>query len=261
MTIIKKLKKIIKTSNTEKTTYITTTDIAKHFNISARKLNTIFEKLKWAKKQEKWWIATELGLTKGAKQEYNPKNKQKFIKWNSKIKNNFDLKNAINNIQENIKEETKNIHSKITNTKKEILKTEQKTKTMTRQEKKIKGDIYEEYIAKFFRKQGYYVWEHGKEKGVHDSSIDLLIKKEKIIYFVQCKNWENWKINHKEVKATRTDVNDYLKKEKGLWELIKDYDSKILYITPKACLTKNAYAYIKENNNIVDYQIIPMENI
>ena len=126
--------------------------------------------------------------------------------------------------------------------------------------KKEKGDIYERYIANFFKKQGYSVWEHGKEKGKEDKSIDLFIKKENFIYFVQCKNWETWKINHKEVKATRTDVREYLKENKDFWNLIKNYNMKILYITPKECLTKGAYTYIKENSNVVEYQVIPIEN-
>ena len=219
--------------------YIKATEIAKHFNIPIRKINKIFENLKWAIKEDKHWIATELGITAGAKQS-NYRG-TKYIEWNSEIKRNFHLISAIDNFKDDIK---------INTTKKEI-----KPKILT---KKEKGDMYETYVANFFKKQGYYVWEHGKEKGVHDSSIDLLVKKENYIYFVQCKNWEKWKITHKEVKATRTDVREYLKKEKMLWELIKGYDSKILYVTPTACLARSAYTYIQENSNIVEYQVIPI---
>lgn len=122
-----------------------------------------------------------------------------------------------------------------------------------------KGKDYEEYIANYFRENGYYVWEHGKEKGVKDSSIDLIIKNEEYIYFVQCKNWEKWKIDHKEVKATRTDVREYLKSNEEFYNMIKNYKQKILYITSKDCLTKGAYTYIEENREILEYQVIPME--
>ena len=215
-----------------------TTKIAEHFNISARELNKIFEELQWIYKKEKWWLATELGEEQGAKEFYDVKRKIKYIKWNKEIINN-------NTLIEKIKQKT--------------TKAAQNKSKLTNTEKKQKGDIYEEYIANFFKEQGYTVWEHGKEKGVHDSSIDLIIKKDKFIYFVQCKNWDKWKINHKEVKATRTDVREYLKNNKILWDLIKDYQSKILYVTPKECLTKSAYTYIKENNEIVEYKIIPMQ--
>jgi len=215
-----------------------TTKIAEHFNLSARELNKIFEELQWIYKKDKWWLATELGKKQGAKEFYDVKRKTKYIKWNINIINNDKLKEKINFKESPI--------------------TEKKTR-FSNKEKKQKGDRYEEYIANFFKEQGYTVWEHGKEKGVHDSSIDLIIKKEKYIYFVQCKNWNNWKINHKEVKATRTDVREYLKKNQTLWSLIKNYKSKILYITPKECLTKSAYTYIKENSEIVEYQTIPMK--
>ncbi len=121
-----------------------------------------------------------------------------------------------------------------------------------------KGKNYEEYIANYFRENGYYVWEHGKEKGMKDSSIDLIIKRENYIYFVQCKNWEKWKIDHKEVKATRTDVREYLKDNGEFYNLVKNYKQKILYVTSKDCLTAGAYTYIEENKEILEYQVIPM---
>jgi len=229
------------------------TNIAKHFNISAKELNKIFEELGWIYKRDRWWLATELGEEKGAKEYYDVKRKTKYIKWNPDIKNNMQLTNKIHNMRTNQNSPRENPPVENDNIQKE---TKKKT---TYAEKKAKGDEYEKYIADFFREQAYYVWEHGKEKGVQDSSIDLIIKKDKNIYFVQCKNWENWKINHKEVKATRTDVREYLKREKLLWNLIKNYESKILYVTPKECLSKSAYTYIQENSDIVEYKVIPYQ--
>jgi type III secretory pathway component EscV len=230
----------------EEKNIMNTTNIAKHFNISARELNKIFEELQWAYKENRWWLATELGIKKGAKEFYDVKTKTKYIKWNPEIINDTEL---IKKIYDKKPKQNENVgYSNF------YKKPKQKINN------KKKGDDYEKYIADFFRKQNYYVWEHGKEKGVKDSSIDLIIKKDKFIFFVQCKNWENWKINHKEVKATRTDVREYLKKEKNLWNLIKNYKSKILYVTPKKCLSKSAYTYIKENHDVVEYQVIPIEN-
>ena len=221
--------------------YLSSYAIAKEFNISAKELNQIFKDLKWAEKKDKWWIATILGLKNGAKEAYNPINKQKYIKWDRSIKNNDELISMIKKL------------------KKENISKSKNTNRISNIEKKQKGNKYEEYIATYFRDLEYTVWEHGKEKGMEDSSIDLFIKKDKYVYFVQCKNWDRWKINHKEVKATRTDVRDYLKKNKEFWNLIKDYQMKILYITPKRCLAKSAYKYIEENRNVVEYQVIPIQ--
>jgi len=180
--------------------------------------------------------------------------------WDSKINRNFEFINAINGFKEAKKIQkavsSKPIHTRITNTEeKELVK----PKKMTLKEKKDKGDKYEEYIANYFREQGYYVWEHGKEKGVEDSNIDLFVKKEKNIYFVQCKDWETWKLDHNKVKATRMDVNDYLDNNPMLKEMINDFDWKVLYVTSKKCLTKGAYTYIEKNNDLVECKVIAME--
>jgi len=228
-----------------KVKYLKSSELAENFKITTQQINEIFLKLNWETKEGKNWIITQQGVTAGGKQFYYKGSK--YIKWNDEIKNNFHLKEACKVFIEK-KENKPSIAEE---------KTKPKNK-MTNKEKKVKGDKYEAFVANYFREQNYYVWEHGKEKGVLDSSIDLIVKKEKLIYFVQCKNWESWKINHKEVKATRTDVRDYLEKEKTFWQLIKNYQSKILYVTPKECLTKDAYMYIKENQNLVEYQVVPM---
>ena len=218
---------------------ISTAQLAKYFNIKTKDLTKILIDLDWIEQEGKWSILLRAGEQNGGKQEYNAKIKQKYILWDENIKNNYELKTEVTKLQ-------KIIESK-------------KPKKMTKQEKLEKGAIYEAYVAEFFRQQGYYVWEHGKEKGVKDSNIDLFVKKDRDIYFIQCKNWATWKINHNTVKATRTDVREYLKTNKEFFKIIKDYKLKILYVVSKECLTKSAYTYIEENKDIVDYQVIPFE--
>lgn len=217
---------------------IDTTNTAKHFNISTKEISKIFSNLKWIEQNGKWEIATNLGIRNGAEQKYNALTKQKYIMWDEEIKNNSELVNALKVFKENI------------NIKKE----------MTNIEKKEKGAKYEEYIANYFRENGYYVWEHGKEKGVKDSGLDLFVKKKEYIYFVQCKDWEKWKIDHNTVQAIQTKIRNFLKKEEGLRKLSNGYGytKKILYVTSKECLTAGAYKYIEENNDILEYQVIPI---
>lgn len=223
-----------------KPTYQTTSDIAIHFNISAIELNQIFLKLKWAEKQDKWWIATKLGQENGAKQEYNPKNKQRFIKWNTRIKEDNQLIHAI--------EEFKNINNPIEK-KQTTIKTSYK-------EKIEKGKEYEEFIAKYYEELGYYVWKHGKEKGREDNGIDLIAKKDKEIIFMQCKNWNSsssYKITHKELKSTRQDVMDYMDKN----PIFKNYNQRIIYILSNDILHKSAYHYLEEYKQHIECKIIP----
>lgn len=223
-----------------KPTYNTSSEIATHFNISVRELNQFLLKLKWAEKQDKWWIATKLGEDNGAKQEYNPRNKQKFIKWDSKIKENINLIEAIKAI--------KNINKSI-----EEKKLPYKT---TYKEKIEKGCAYEEFVAEYYKELGYYVWEHGKDKGVKDSGIDLIAKKEKEILFIQCKNWSSsssYKITHEKLKSTRQDVSDYIEKN----PIFKNYSKRTIYILSNDVLHKSAYHYLKEYKDDIECQIIP----
>ena len=219
--------------------YISTSDIAKIFNQHVPKIYEVFYLLKWIEKKDEWVITTPAGEINGAKQLYNNKSKQKYVMWDIKVLENKELKNIIESLK--IQE------------KKDI-----QQKAMTQEEKKEKGDFYEAYVANFFREQGYYVWEHGKEKGVEDGGLDLLVKIDKLIYYVQCKNWEKWKIDHNNVQATQTKIRNLLKKEEHLRKLTSPYQQKILYITPKKCLTAGAYRYIEENNDILEHQVIPV---
>jgi len=79
--------------------YLSITEIANYFNIKPKHLNIILSELKWCYKSNKWWIATELGKIMGAKQYYNPKTKNKYIKWESSIKNDEELINKINDFR------------------------------------------------------------------------------------------------------------------------------------------------------------------
>lgn len=220
-------------------TYQNATEIATHFNISAIELNNIFQLLKWAHKQGKWWIATDLGINKGAKQEYDQKSKLKYIKWNTRIKNDFELIKAIEAFKELEAVRTKND---------DIFKKE-------------KGDKYEAYVAEHYRKQGYTVWEHGKEKGDKDGGIDLFVKKGKEALFIQCKDWKNYKINDKIVKATQTDVRNYMLENPTLTSLLAECEKRIIYVTSRECLTKGAYTYIEKNSHIIGYEVIPVKLI
>ena len=176
------------TSKGESKNYLTVTQIAQHFKIEPAELNTIFASLKWSYKKDKWWIATEQGIAKGAKQLYHTASKTKYLKWDESIKKDFELIRAVKEFKEN-----------------------QQFKATTPKEK---GNRYEAFIADHYRRLGYVVWEHGKEKGRKDRGIDLIVKKGKEVTFIQCKNWKEstrFKIDHKEVKASRTEAKAFMK--------------------------------------------------
>jgi Restriction endonuclease len=231
--------------------YINVSEVAKHYEVSPQEMNKVFETMNLIDRKDRWITITPLGIKYGGKELYDSRRKLKYVVWEEKVKDLIEIKKEVANI--------KNIEiSKETNLY-EVFKESNNTskKKMTRSEKEIKGQKYEEYIARFFREQGYYVWEHGKEKGKNDGGIDLFIKKEKFVYFVQCKDWESWKVDDKTVKATQTDVRNYMLENPELTNLLSGCTKKILYVTSKAALTKGAYRYIKENEDIFEHQVIP----
>ncbi len=55
----------------------------------------------------------------------------------------------------------------------------------------IAGVEYEMYCAYVLRKKGFYVIEHGIQKGLNDLGIDLIAKQGDTTYIIQCKRYSN----------------------------------------------------------------------
>jgi hypothetical protein len=102
-------------------------------------MNKIFRQLNLAEKKARWWIATDAGIKKGAKEFYDQVKKIKYLKWSESIINDQEVNNAV----------------------KSFLK--QNFKRTTDQEKIEKGRIFEEYVANIYRDRGYVSIEYGKE--------------------------------------------------------------------------------------------------
>ncbi|EQB39622.1 hypothetical protein M947_06410 [Sulfurimonas hongkongensis] len=169
-----------------------------------------------------------------------PKKKKKFNPYkytNKKQNNTYNYKN----FQDNIKRK-------------------QYKKILSRAEKKAKGDMYEKHVSQYFKNLGYITWEHGLEKGYKDQGIDLFVKKDKEFLFIQCKNWDNWKINENKVIEYREKARNYMINNPQISKILLNYkyEIKLIMITPKDCYTRSAKKYINENKEIINYQIIPI---
>ena len=239
MAFFKKKKKVIKE---EKTIYIKTKDLMEHFKVNSKQLHEVLGLLKWAvPSTEKGWKTTELGINKGAKEGiYMGVN---YIHWDTKIKDDSELVNAIKGLKSR----------EVPKPKKET----SKPKKMTNREKKEKGDIYELFICKHYEEQGYTISKHGLDNGVKDGGIDIIAKKNKDLLFIQCKNWSassTTKVRDKEIKVTRQDVQDY-RERNPLYDM---YNVKILYVMSENVLHGSAYHYIQANSENVEFRIIPM---
>ncbi|MBN2767508.1 MAG: restriction endonuclease [Campylobacterales bacterium] len=139
-------------------------------------------------------------------------------------------------------------------------KAQQSKKKTSYKEKVAKGCDYEAFVSDYYKAQGYVVYEHGKEKGREDGGIDIIVMKDKMIYFLQCKNWsENhrYKITHKDIKVFRTEARDFITSN-GLFEARQD-DIRLRFVVSGNILDKSAL-YALEGDKNLDYEILKMNN-
>lgn len=59
----------------------------------------------------------------------------------------------------------------------------------------IAGVEYEMYCAYLLRKKGFYVIEHGIQKGLNDLGIDLIARQQDATYIIQCKRYSNAEVH------------------------------------------------------------------
>jgi hypothetical protein len=157
---------------------------------------------------------------------------------------------------------TKALSTKSTQTK--IIKPQQNIKKkITQKEKTFKGEVYEEFISVIYKANGYTIWEHGKEKGVLDAGIDLIVKKDKKIILIQCKNWNEagkYKIDHKDIKVFRMEGLDFIEKN----QIFKGYELHLKYILSGDFIHASALHHIEECNQEhknVSYEIIKLPSV
>jgi len=132
----------------------------------------------------------------------------------------------------------------------------EKTNINNDKDKILKGMDYEFYVGDHFENQGYIVTYHGIKNGKKDKGIDLIAKKGNEVIFIQCKNWkkDGRKININHIKAFLADTYNYIEDN----PMYKNYNIKRIYTISNPILTKSAYAYIKNNQDKLQYLILKM---
>lgn len=147
------------------------------------------------------------------------------------------------------------LYTTIKSDKKDLYKIYKETKKSNIVDTKQKGDKYEAHICKHFEEQGYLTIPHGKLNGVEDQGIDIILKKDKEILFIQCKDWDiknKYRINSKEIQYVRMNVRDYMQKN----QVFNMYSWKILYVTSDNILDGSAKYKIREYSNEIEHKII-----
>ena len=121
--------------------------------------------------------------------------------------------------------------------------------------KKDRRDYYEACVCNHFREMGYLTVPYRKENGVKNQGIDIILKKDKEILFIQCRDLNiksNDKTDSKEIQYTRMNVRDYMERNK----VFSMYKWKILYVTPDNTLDISAEHKLNEYNEEIEHRVI-----
>ena len=116
--------------------------------------------------------------------------------------------------------------------------------------KEIHNYDYSTFVANYYRAKDYIVWEYSKEKKLIDYPLNLIVKREKDILFVECRS------NIKEIPLDRIlefeKVGiEFLKQ----YKLFKNYNILYLCICSEDSFSPKALAYIADNGHI-SYKIL-----
>ncbi len=116
--------------------------------------------------------------------------------------------------------------------------------------KEIHNYDYSTFVANYYRAKNYTVWEYSKEKNLIDYALNLVVKREKNILFIECRS------NSKEIT-----LENLLEFEKvgaeflDQYRLFKNYNILYLCICSEDRFSQQASVYIAKNSHI-SYEIL-----
>lgn len=116
-----------------------------------------------------------------------------------------------------------------------------------------KGKEFEEFVAGYYKLDGYKIELHGIKKGVKDKGIDIICEKDEEIILIQCKNWKEdskYKINHEKLKAFVGCCTEYVNEHK-----LFDRNVKLKFITSNYILDESGKKFLEESKTL-QYEIL-----
>jgi hypothetical protein len=119
------------------------------------------------------------------------------------------------------------------------------------------SDDYKSFVANYYKVQGYTVWEYSKDREIPNSEkLNLVLKKSKEIILVQCKN-NKINIDKEQVIDFEAQSEAFL----GEHQIFKNYNIRLRYTMAGLFLEEDAYEYIKQHSDTIDYDIVKEKGI
>ena len=116
--------------------------------------------------------------------------------------------------------------------------------------KEIHNYDYSSFVAKHYRSKNYTVWEYSKEKNLINHPLNLVMKKEKDILFIECRS------NINEITMNNLVEFEQIGAEfVEQYVLFKNYNILYVCICSENQFSEKALAYIGENSHL-SYEIL-----
>ena len=184
------------------------------------------------------------------KRNYRKNDKNNFS--NKKYNSNY-FNNRKHNIKQGLEKDIVEINKNQKTRYKQYTDEEKKSYGKRMKELREKGKEYEEFVAGYFKIDGYEIELHGIKNGVKDKGIDIICKKDNELILIQCKNWRadtKYKINHEKLKAFVGSCTEYINQNR-----LFDKNIKLKFVTSNYILDKSAEMFLKESKTL-QYHII-----
>lgn len=185
-------------------------------------------------------IVLKASVKNERKRNYRKNDKNNFS--NKKYNSNY-FNNRKHNIKQGLEKDIVEINKNQKTKYKKYTDEEKKSYGQRMKELREKGKEYEEFVAGYFKIDGYEIELHGIKNGVKDKGIDIICKKDNELILIQCKNWRadtKYKINHEKLKAFVGCCTEYVNENK-----LFDKNIKLKFITSNYILDKSAEMFLK----------------
>jgi hypothetical protein len=115
---------------------------------------------------------------------------------------------------------------------------------------------YRTFVAQEYQQQSYTVWEYSKNRDFSkNNQLNLVLKKKNIIILVQCKN-NNANIGIDEIDNFKAQSKQFIQENK----IFEHYNIKLRYTMSGLFLKEDAYEYIQNHCDEIEYDIIKMKS-